>query len=513
MNSNAIELIRVSTKAQANEDRGGVPAQRAACKQIAQRHKLTLKWSIEMTDVSGAAVMYSPEMQKLTQILKTGACSGVVMKEHTRLMRPENFEDLALLQLFKEHRVKIYTPDEVLDLSTASGQLMGMVKFGMAAYERTTIMNRCSDARRALKAQGKCAASDLTLPFGVIYDRKAERWAWDEARISKVVRLFDLLVSGVTSFRELAKRTGISYYIIRDVLTNPLYGTGVRVYDERREATGEVRGGHMITRKVKVPENEIVSARIFPKGCISEDKFAQAQKILALKAQMDVRGTERDDAFVYRGFIKCGVCEAGLVCIKHSTGGSSREYYVCRGRFGARRVRKDGTSDWRIKAGSCQTARMRRERVEPELDRVIQSRLADPEFLYKVMQTERRKAERGDNRKQIERLQKELGTVTDKLARLKDLFVDGELTRDEYNNRKGKFEAEVVSIQQELAKVTPHIPNVSVDALVALVAPFEMWGNLDAHDKRRLLAALCPCSRSRARVTAASARARKPKLL
>jgi len=119
---NVIQLIRVSTEAQAAEGRAGVPAQKTACVQIAQRNRLTIKWTIQIEGVSGAAVMFSPGMKQLQRIVRSGECHGIVTKEHTRLIRPENFADYALLELLKEHSVKLYTTDGVLDLSTNTGQ-------------------------------------------------------------------------------------------------------------------------------------------------------------------------------------------------------------------------------------------------------------------------------------------------------------------------------------------------------------------------------------------------------
>jgi len=55
-----IELIRVSTEEQAAEDRAGIPAQRDANRRTARTYGLTIVRSIEIVDVSGAAVLSSP---------------------------------------------------------------------------------------------------------------------------------------------------------------------------------------------------------------------------------------------------------------------------------------------------------------------------------------------------------------------------------------------------------------------------------------------------------------------
>lgn len=495
---NAIELIRVSTKAQAKEDRGGIPAQRAACKAIAERHALNLKWSIEMTDVSGAAVMYSPEIKKLTQILKSGECSGVVMKEHTRLMRPENFEDYAILQLFKDHKVKIYAPDDVMDLSNPSGQLMGVIKFGMSGYERATIMERCSAARHEMRVAGKCPSAAHTLPYALLYDRKHESWSWDESKASQVERLFDLFTSGTSAYSALSRETGISYHSIRDTLSNPVY-TGVRVYGEKYQRTGVYRNGHEVTRKVKVAADQVVKTTLPCGGIVSKDVFAQAQKILSIKAEMKWHH-KRDvsaDPYAFRGMLKCGDCGLPLITFTHKAGGTSRDYYVCRGVHGDR-GKWDADKEaytWRIKNSTCRTARIRRDRVEPMLDELIGKKLSDADFVFGLLEAYRASVEENDNKGAAVRLNKELTNVTEKLERLKTLFVDGDLSRFEYEARKKKVEAQAAAVQVELGKITPDVPKVSPETLERIVAPFAQWRYLDKADRRALLTTVVPIIR------------------
>ena len=87
----AIELIRVSTEVQAGEDRAGIPAQRETNRRTAQVYGLRIVKSIEIVDVSGAAVLSSPQMQELMRMMETPEIHGVVTKEFSRLMRPEKF--------------------------------------------------------------------------------------------------------------------------------------------------------------------------------------------------------------------------------------------------------------------------------------------------------------------------------------------------------------------------------------------------------------------------------------
>jgi DNA invertase Pin-like site-specific DNA recombinase len=98
MSKKVIELIRVSTAGQAEDDRGGIPAQRAINRRTAQQFGLEIVRSIEIEDVSGAKVLAAPEMQELLSVIESPEICGVVTREFSRLMRPEDFSDFDILQ-------------------------------------------------------------------------------------------------------------------------------------------------------------------------------------------------------------------------------------------------------------------------------------------------------------------------------------------------------------------------------------------------------------------------------
>src|SRR5205807_5176982 len=108
MTKDAIELIRVSTEGQAAEDRAGIPAQRSANARTAAQYGLNVVRTIEISDVSGAAVLRAPEIQEMLRLIESPQIHGVVAKEFSRLMRPENFADYVLLQAFADTKTILY---------------------------------------------------------------------------------------------------------------------------------------------------------------------------------------------------------------------------------------------------------------------------------------------------------------------------------------------------------------------------------------------------------------------
>lgn len=66
MKKRVIELIRVSTEAQAAEDRAGIPAQRSANQRTAAQYGLDVVRTIQLSDVSGAAVLRTPKCRNFS---------------------------------------------------------------------------------------------------------------------------------------------------------------------------------------------------------------------------------------------------------------------------------------------------------------------------------------------------------------------------------------------------------------------------------------------------------------
>ena len=58
-----VALYRVSSEAQADPKREGLPAQRRTCQQVARAHGLTIVDSLELRGVSGAAVLDDPRFR------------------------------------------------------------------------------------------------------------------------------------------------------------------------------------------------------------------------------------------------------------------------------------------------------------------------------------------------------------------------------------------------------------------------------------------------------------------
>ncbi len=484
---NVIELIRVSTEQQAGEDRAGIPAQREANRRTVLTFSLKIVKSIEIVDVSGAAVLSSPQMQELLRMMESPEIHGVVTKEFSRLMRPEKFTDYALLQQFIDTQTVLYLPDGPIDLASKSGRLIGTIRAAMAGMERREIIERMNDAKESMRRAGKHPGGESNLPYGVAYSPKAG-WSYT-ADGEKVRTAFRLFLSGETSYTVLSQKLHIPRTNVRFILENPIY-TGWRVYREKRDpsSVGYVsrpNGRQGYRRKIERAPDEVIRVRVLD-AIVSEADFNRVQQTIRLKKEKHWRSyADAPNRYTYNGFLACGDCSSLLY-----THTSKNEFYVCKSR---------NTREARLRATRgltpCSNPYMLRKKLEPKIDFLLGEKLREPEFLRSVVDEFNAGIQSSVSTGATERIviDRKLESLEAKRQRILEAFFDGAVDKAERDSRILNIDSELRAFRQILVDSIPVVPEAITDAdFEEILEPFAEWEFLARDDKRALLAALCP---------------------
>nr|MBA3915156.1 recombinase family protein [Terriglobales bacterium] len=318
---NVIQLVRVSTKAQAAEDRAGIAAQQDACERIAKSYGLNIASRIELVDVSGAAIMTTPEMQQLIRALYSRTFHGVIVKEFSRALRPENY-DFYLFQVMTETRSTLYTANGPMEPWTSQGRMMVAFNGVIAANELETIRARMQGGKEAKRRQGKHPGNEQSLPYGVGYSE--DRGWYYEAEAQNVREMFRLYLSGVPLV-EICGKLGLKRHLVTYALSNRIY-TGVRVYDHKSDPSVRrftADGRQKNSPRIRRPPEEIIEKRVISPPLISDAEFERVQDMMASRARRHVRSAPRMQ-FVYGGYLTCSIC-GSMVHVAHQREG----YYVC----------------------------------------------------------------------------------------------------------------------------------------------------------------------------------------
>ena len=469
-----IELIRVSTEQQAANDKASIPAQRAVNARTCSQYGLEVVRSIEVTDVSGASVLLAPEIQELKRLIQSPEIHGVVAREFSRLMRPENFEDYALLEAFAQSKTVLYLPEGPIDLTSKSGRLMGALRAAIAGMERTEILERVWTAKEEKRRRGELAQSQIVLPFAVGYER--DRGFFYKPEAERVREAFRMFLAGNHNYLKLARLVGVTPRGMHLVLRNPIW-TGWRVIDKKRDTSAAGRypttnGRQADRRKIKRAPEEVLRIKVISNPLVSEADFQAVQRIMDQKQAKHWRCQENiERRFTYNSFLTCSVCGE----IVH-TALARRDYYACKGRR---------------MAHTCSTMYMRREKLEAILDNLFATRLTNPAFVKQCVDELKQRASNRDSAQRIQRLTDEINALRGKRERVIDGFVEGVIGREERNRRLIAIDHDIQATEEILVREGP-IPFMDSPDLIEAFAPLGEWEYWTREQKRSVLSALVP---------------------
>jgi DNA invertase Pin-like site-specific DNA recombinase len=478
-----VGLIRVSTGAQADADRASIPAQREIISQIASRNDVEIRQVFELVDVSGAEVAHSREYNRFLQSVKDPSITCVITREFSRLMRPERFDDMWILQAFVDSGITLYFPNDVMDLSNRQARFMAHIRASVAGLERGDIAERVASAKEVMRRRGDHPCGEHTLARGLGHT-KEKGWYYDEAELQSVRLLFKLFLGGCHVYEQLSELTGISRTSIPIILRNPVYA-GSMVYSQKKDmsAAGYIqptlkRKGYR--RKVARAPEEVIRVKLPLEPIITEE---QHQQILAIVDQKRRHwASARADAiprFTYRGVLYCGVCSSPMYTWAAQHG---KDFYHCKMNLPRYRNREG--------AVPCSNKHMSRHLLEPVLDRELVGHLSDKKFLTSILESYIAQRRLTHLASADDLLQQRYDALVAKRERIKQAFVDGMMSRLETNQRLSDLGAEFDSLCK--VKDIDQRSEMTRSQVIAIVKVFRRWPHLDMDAKREILVRTVP---------------------
>jgi DNA invertase Pin-like site-specific DNA recombinase len=384
----AVTLVRVSTADQASEDKAGMDRQRVETARIVRDKGYRVVHSVELVDVSGTATAFAPEIQELLLMSGRREIDVIVVAEMSRLIRPDDLSNLALLDQFRRNGVVIDAGGTVHDVDDPSGFLAGGLQALIGGFERKQLLQKIARSKESARAAGRNPSADITLPLGLSYDRRSSTYHYNDD-ISKVQEAFRLIDgdSGLRNVSEIARRTGIEPATLRNILRNKAY-VGIREYTQKRDLSVKVMkaGGRQGDRpKVARRPEEIIRVRIIPpeKQAVSDEQFERVQLILAGLQEFHARiqSAREKGGNLLAGIGRCGCCGLrlyGTTSSRTSKDGQTkaRGHYVC---FSHHYHNKN-------KAQPCGFGWAVKERAEELVSAFVCALLGDEEFIRKTLE-------------------------------------------------------------------------------------------------------------------------------
>lgn len=348
---------RVSTQAQAGEDRNSLGTQETACRDFCAAHELPISEAhIYRETFSGAELYNRPKLNDLREAGRAGAIDALVCYAIDRLSRDPVHLGVILSEA-DHHGVAVHFVTEPLD-HTMEGELIRFVRGYAAKVEREKIKERTLRGKRGRLLQGKPPGYGMDL-YGYRRERGGDVWRVYEPEAAVVREMFALATDGVSvrAIADTLNRRGVPSPSVGKVRRasddGPRWGKSQVARTLRHPwYKGEAvawRWQHMgkNTAPQLRPESEWVTLpAVAVPALVSPALWQAVQRHLDTNRGDTTRNAERP--YLLRGRVTCAVCGRRM---QTETSKGTR-YYRCpsrqqaAGACGAKMVAADAVEAW-----------------------------------------------------------------------------------------------------------------------------------------------------------------------
>ena len=341
---------------------------------------------ILLDDGISGAYLERPALDRLRDLANARAIDLIYIHSPDRLARRYAHQFLLLEELERYGCEVVFL--EQSPSKDPNSQLLTQIQGAIAEYERAQIAERSRRGKLYHSRQG--AIVSCRAPYGYSYVRyEGERGCWEvnEDEASVVRELFGWMSEEATSVRKLTKRLNASPYkprgqgpwtlsTVQKILTNEAY-YGISYYNRHRSIesvrTDRPFGNHRTRKKQWRPREEWVTIPV--PAIIDKRTFDRVQEQLKKNKAFSRRNLYRDDRYLLRCLLRCGVC--GLALCAGST--SRYGYYRCSG--------KNALNVGRVEA--CPSPPVHADDLDTAVWRAIDSLLRSPELMTNAWQHQR----------------------------------------------------------------------------------------------------------------------------
>lgn len=453
---------------------------------------------------SGKSVEGRPEFKRmLNDIANSDDIGYVVVFKLSRFGR-NVLDVLNSLEYIRRYGVELYTIEDGIDTSTASGKLLVPVLGAIAEIERENILAQTMLGRKQKAMSGGWNGGFA--PYG--YELINGKLEVVESRAEQVKKIFSLFLDegmGYTTIarwlnshdmkREWTKNSHNRKFndwtcsMVKTILDNPLY-------------TGRIAYGRRRTKKVKGTKNEyrlekqseyILSEEIVHMPLVSEEQFEAAKKKRKDTGKKGNPKIGRERCHLLSGILKCPDCGSSMFIDKNmwiNKDGTKRETfsYTC-GHY-----KRSG------KGGSCRRNGVPAEEVEKEVISYTKRLLNNPDFAEDIKQRIGQSVDLTEIEHEISTLKKQVAKVEKQVSNVeKDLYDiieddrHAERKRAALKKQLDKFYDEQDRLEEELEdmlerKVAASKEKLTIETIYKMLMCFdEIYDKLSDKEKRDLV--------------------------
>ena len=419
--------IRVSTTAQLEEGYS-IEEQKAKLESYCD----IKDWHVYKVYTDGGFSGSTTERPALEQLIKDAQSKlfdTVLVYKLDRLSRSQKDTLYLIEDIFLKNNIEFVSLLENFDTSTPFGRAVIGLLSVFAQLEREQIKERMQLGKLGRAKAGKSMMWAKT-SYGYNYNKETGSMTVNEYEALAVKEIFTSYLAGmsITKLRdkingEYPKQPAWSYRTIRGILANPVY-CGLNQYKGQT-----FQGAH--------------------KAIISLDDFEQAQRELA-KRQQTAKELSNPRPFqakyMLSGLAQCGYCHAPLKVIlgQKRKDGTRFKRYECYQRHPRKTKGVTVYNDNK----KCDSGYYDMELLEHYVLTRISQLQNDPEKIQELFSD--------DTSPAVDRqaIQKQIDSLTLKLSKLNDLYLDDRITLDELRSKSSDFIKQRTALEEEIKKAS-----------------------------------------------------------
>ena len=370
-----------------------------------------------------------PALEQLIKDAQNKLFDTVLVYKLDRLSRSQKDTLYLIEDIFLKNNIEFVSLLENFDTSTPFGRAVIGLLSVFAQLEREQIKERMQLGKLGRAKSGKSMMWAKT-SYGYNYDKETGSMTVNEYEALAVKEIFTSYLAGmsITKLRdkingEYPKQPAWSYRTIRGILANPVY-CGLNQYKGQT-----FQGTH--------------------KAIISLDDFEQTQRELA-KRQQTAKELSNPRPFqakyMLSGLTQCGYCHAPLKVIlgQKRKDGTRFKRYECYQRHPRKTKGVTVYNDNK----KCESGYYDMELLEHYVLTRIAQLQNDPDKIQELFSDDTSPAV------DKQAIQKQIDSLTLKLSKLNDLYLDDRITLDELRSKSSDFIKQRTALEEEIKKAS-----------------------------------------------------------
>lgn len=370
-----------------------------------------------------------PALEQLIKDAQSKLFDTVLVYKLDRLSRSQKDTLYLIEDIFLKNNIEFVSLLENFDTSTPFGRAVIGLLSVFAQLEREQIKERMQLGKLGRAKSGKSMMWSKT-SYGYDYDKETGSLTVNEYEALAVKEIYSSYLAGmsITKLRdrinkEYPKQPAWSYRTIRGILANPVY-CGLNQYKGQT-----FQGTH--------------------KAIISLDDFEQTQRELA-KRQQTAKELSNPRPFqskyMLSGLAQCGYCHAPLKVIlgQIRKDGTRFKRYECYQRHPRKTKGVTVYNDNK----KCESGYYDMDLLEHSVLTRISQLQNDPDKIQELFS--------GDTSPAFDKqaIQKQIDSLTLKISKLNDLYLDDRITLDELRAKSADFIKQRATLEEEIKKAT-----------------------------------------------------------